>query len=584
MALKDVENIVLKYALVNAIKYGGRADKKAVLSKVFGERPDLRPLAREIVKLADKIILQVNSMSLNEQKKLLEEKWPELLEAEKEKKPVEKKLPPLPNVENYKTVRTRFAPNPDFDIHIGNARAAILSYEYARIYKGDFILRFEDTDPKTKTPILEAYDVIRENLKWLGIKWKEEHIQSLRMEKYYEYSRKLIELGGAYVCTCSPQVIRDMRFRGLRCVHSNQTPEEALELWDKMLEGAFGEQEAVLRVKTDPKYPDPSVRDWIAFRIIDTSKYPHPLVGDKYIVWPTYNFACGIDDHLLSITHILRGKEHVVNTIKQRFLYNHFKWRYPEAIHVGRLKLEGFILSKSKIRAGIEKGMYTGWNDIRLATLSALRRRGILPEAIWDLILDVGIKTSEARISVVNLHAMNRKYLEPLANRYMFVRSPVKLKIIGAVETTAVIPMHPSFPERGSRRISLNVEDGEAVVYISRGDAKNLEEGDNFRLMGLFNLRLVRKQENKLTAKVTGLSLKKAHAEKIPIIQWVPLEENTPVEVHRAIGDEIVIERGLGEPSICNLRPDDRVQFFRYGFVRIEEVRKEGVTAIYTHN
>ena len=279
--MKEIKEIIYKHALKNAVKYGGKAQLKPVISKVFHEKPDLKKRAREIVEIAREIIREVNSLTLEEQKRILREKWPE--ELKEEKREYKKTLPPLPNVSKYKMVVTRFAPNPDFDIHIGNARAAILSHEYARMYNGKFILRFEDTDPKTKTPIKEAYDAIRESLKWLGIKWDEEYIQSLRMEIYYEYARKLIEKGGAYVDLCSPEEISRMRKEGIRCKHAQQSVEENLELWDKMLSGYFGEQEAVLRVKTDPQYPDPSVRDWIALRIIDTTKYPHPIVGSKYI-------------------------------------------------------------------------------------------------------------------------------------------------------------------------------------------------------------------------------------------------------------------------------------------------------------
>jgi len=581
--VEGIEALALKYALLNAIRYGGQASKKAVISKIFAERPELRPYAREIVNLVAKAVEKVNKLTLDEQRRLIEERWPELLE-EKERKEEKKELPPLPNADKFKKIRTRFAPNPDFDIHIGNARAAIISYKYAEMYKGDFILRFEDTDPKTKTPILEAYDVIRENLKWLGLKWSEEYIQSLRMEHYYEKAKELIQLGGAYVCTCPPNKIKEDRLRGLRCKHAYQSIEESLDLWERMLEGEFKEQEAVLRVKTDPKYPDPSVRDWIAFRVIDTSKYPHPLVGDKYIVWPTYNFACGIDDHLLSISHILRGKEHIVNTIKQKYMYKHFGWKYPEAIHMGRLKLEGFILSKSKIRAGIEKGIYSSWDDIRLATLSALRRKGILPQAIWEVILDVGIKPSEARISIVNLHAINRKYLEPLANRYMFVKDPVKVKILNPPFLEAELPFHPSYPERGKRKISVSPIDNVAHIFISGDDSRELKEGSTIRLMGLYNIKVLEKKQEELIAEVIGISHKKAHVEKIPILQWVPCTNNVRVEVYRAKGNQLYIEEGLGEPAISDLKVNSQVQFIRYGFVKIEEKSERGIKAIYTHD
>ena len=162
-----------------------------------------------------------------------------------------------------------------------------------------------------------------------------------------------------------------------------------------MLDGTFKEGEAVVRIKTDLSHPNPAVRDWPALRIINTERHPHPRVGSKYRVWPLYNFACGIDDHLIGVSHIIRGKEHLTNQRRQEYMYKHLGWQYPEAIHYGRLKIKGASLSKSKIVEGIRNGTFRDWDDPRLATFAALRRRGISPEAIRRLIIDVGPKTAD---------------------------------------------------------------------------------------------------------------------------------------------------------------------------------------------
>lgn len=246
-----------------------------------------------------------------------------------------------------------------------------------------FILRFEDTDPRTKRPLPEAYDAIKEDLRWLGIKWDEEYVQSDRMGGiYYEIAKKILERGGgAYVAAkdsdCTPDDWKRSKVTGKPCRNRDADPSVNLELFDRMLEGGrYKEGEAVMVIKTDLQHPDPSVRDWVAMRIIDTTKYPHPRVGSKYIVWPTYNFSVSIDDHLMGITHILRAQEHSVNTTKQSFVYTHMGWGgQPEAIHFGRLKIVGMTLSKTKLKAlGIK------WDDIRLPTLAGLRNRGIQPE------------------------------------------------------------------------------------------------------------------------------------------------------------------------------------------------------------
>ena len=579
---RELEELVFKHAVLNAVKHKGRADLKAVLGKVFAEDPSLRARAREVVELAKRIVEEVNERGLAELRSIAEERWPGELE-ERKREVEEKRLPPLPNVEKYERVVTRFAPNPDFALHLGSARPAILSYEYARMYEGKFILRFEDTDPKTKAPVAEAYEAIREDLRWLGLEWDEEHIQSLRMEAYYEHARRLIELGGAYVCECSVSEMREMRARGVRCEHAEEPVELQLEKWDRMLEGAYGEGEAVLRVKTDISHPDPSVRDWVAFRIIDTSRYPHPLVGDKYVVWPTYNFACGVDDHLMGVTHVLRAKEHITNTVKQRFLYDHFGWEYPETIHFGRLKLEGVVLSKSRMREGIERGLYKGWDDPRLGTLSALRKRGFLPEAVWKIVLDVGIKPSEATISLANLYAANRALLEPIANRYMFVPEPVEVEIACGEEVlVARIPYHPSYPERGFREIRVALEDGRGRIYMPKADLENLA-GREVRLLGLANFRL-HEERGFFRAAYANDSIEYARERRLPIIQWVPADRCVETEVVVPRGAELIVLRGFSEEEVGRLERDDRIQFYRVGFVRIEEVRESKVLAYFTHD
>lgn len=565
----ELEDVVLKYALINAVKYGGKADPKAVMSKIMAERPDLRSRAREVKALVESIVEKVNSMSLEEQRALLASRWPEALgerREREEKRPSIEALPPLPEVDERKGVVVRFAPNPDFVLHLGSARPAILNYAYKLKYGGKFILRFEDTDPRIKRPLiteeLNAYDAIREDLKWLGVKWDEEYVQSSRMEIYYEYARKLIELGGAYVDLCKPEEWRRLRNAGKACPHRNAPIEDNLELWDRMLRGDFGEGEAVLRVKTDLSHPDPSVRDWVAFRIIDTDKTPHPLVGSKYKVWPTYNFAVSIDDYLMGVTHVLRAQEHSVNTVKQSYIFKHMGWRQPVTIHFGRLKVEGGSLSKSKL-----KTLKARFDDITMPTLAGLRNRGILPEAIWELILSVGIKPSDSTVSMANLFAVNRKILDPRANRYMFVADPVRLRIDLPRRVVAKLPLHPNFPERGYRVYELGP--GPVTLYISRKDL----ELKAFRLMELVNVEVVEGAGDEIKGKIVGWSIEEARQSKLQIIQWVP--ENSPeAEVIRpvAVGKK-VLERGLIEPKALELEEGGAAQFVRYGFVKLASKR-----------
>jgi len=397
----EVREVIRKIALLNALRYGGKARPQPVLGKLLAERPHLKAKIREVTSIINEVVREINKLSLEEQRKVVEEKWPEVLIQERVE--VERILPPLPNVEKYERVVTRFSPNPDFVLHLGSARAIVLSFEYAKMYNGLFYLRFEDTDPKTKKPRLEFYDSIREDLTWLGCRWDAEFVQSDRLPTYYEHAERIIKDGHAYVCTCKRKDFQEKVKARRPCPCRDLKPNENLLRWKHMLNGTYGEGKAVVRIKTDLNHPNPAVRDWPALRIIDTERHPHPRVGSRYRVWPLYNFACGVDDHLMGITHIIRGKEHLTNQTRQEFMYRHLGWKYPEAIHYGRLKITGASLSKSTILQGLRDGLFKNWDDPRLATLAALRRRGITPEAIHRLIVDVGPKAADVVLSWENL-------------------------------------------------------------------------------------------------------------------------------------------------------------------------------------
>ncbi|RLF89544.1 glutamate--tRNA ligase [Thermococci archaeon] len=570
----EVERIAWKYALINAVEHDGKANSKAVIGKILGENPELRPKAREIVPIVNKVVEEVNNLSLEEQKAKLKELYPEYFEVKKEKKEEKKGLPSLPKAEKGKVV-TRFAPNPDGAFHLGNARAAILSYEYARMYDGKFILRFDDTDPKVKRPEPIFYEMIIEDLKWLGIEPDEIVYASDRLEIYYKYAEELIRMGKAYVCTCPPEKFRELRDEGIACPHRDEPVEVQLERWRKMLNGEYKEGEAVVRVKTDLNHPNPAVRDWPALRIIDNPN--HPRTGNKYRVWPLYNFASAIDDHELGVTHIFRGQEHAENETRQRYIYEYLGWEYPITVHHGRLSIEGVILSKSKTRKGIEEGKYLGWDDPRLGTIRALRRRGIRPEAIKELIIEVGLKRSDTTVSWDNLAAINRKLVDPIANRYFFVADPIPMYVENAEEFEAKIPLHPDHPERGYR--VLKFIPGKPV-YVSKDDLNLLKPGNFVRLKDLFNVEILEVSEDSIKARFHSYDYEVARKNKWRMIHWVT--EGRPCEVIIPEGDELIIRKGLLEED-ANVKVDEVVQFERFGFVRIDRVERDKVIAIFAH-
>ncbi|MEM1566065.1 MAG: glutamate--tRNA ligase [Candidatus Bathyarchaeia archaeon] len=576
---KEIEELIRKFTLLNAVKHDGKAQPGPVIGKILAEKPELRSKVKEITTLVNKIVGEVNALPLSEQKRIVEEKWPEALV--KEKVEEEKKLPPLPNVDKYKTVVTRFSPNPDCVLHLGSARAIVLCYEYARMYRGKFILRFEDTDPKLKRPVPEFYDRIREDLAWLDCKPDEEYIQSDRVPIYYEYAEKLLKDGNAYVCTCQPQAFRAKILAQKPCPCRGLPPEDHIERWHRMLDGRYSEGEAVVRVKTDLNHPNPAVRDWPALRIIDAEKYPHPRVGSKYRVWPLYNFACGLDDHLMGVTHIIRGKEHLTNMLRQEYMYSHLGWKYPEAIHYGRLKIVGAHLSKSKIVQGVREGLYKGWDDPRLATFAALRKRGITPAAIKKLIIDVGPKTSDVVLSWENLYAYNRKILDPEVNRYFFVPDPIQLTVHGVPKAfKAKIRLHPEHPERGFREYNIRVsEHGSVLFWISRNDIESLAVGKTVRLMELFNVKIENIEAYAVEASFLSEAYEDAKKMGAPLIHWVPIGDDLPCKV--VMPDASTVD-GVAEKACVNLGEGEIVQFERFGFVRIDKVNGK-ILAYFAH-
>ena len=345
-----------------------------------------------------------------------------------------------------------------------------------------------------------------------------------------------------------------------------------------MLDGTYGRGEAVMRIKTDIAHPNPAIRDWPALRIRTTT---HPRGGRKYRVWPLYNFSCAIDDHEMRISHIIRGKEHESNTIRQRYLYRHMGWEYPEIINVGRLGLESGILSKSKIRAGIEKGLYTGWDDPRLGTLTALRRRGIQPEAIKALMIEVGPKPINATLSLGNIASTNRAVVEPKARRYFFVANPIVLDVRDVPhEFYPKLPLHPYHPDWGTRDYKITPVEGNSKFFVSKDDQKLFEEHRVLRLMGLFNVKILEAQRELVEAEYLSESYSEARSTGAPFIHWLPDHGGVPA---KAVMPDATFVEGLSEEMCKGLKPDTVIQFERFGFVRVDKISEQGITVYFAH-
>lgn len=574
MTNNDIIDLAKKFAAHNAFLHEGTAQSGSVIGKVLAEYPELKPRIKEIIPLINQGIAEVNSWTHEKQQKYILENYPYLFETKKvEEKP--KTLPPLKNIEKWSNIKTRFAPNPDGALHLGSAEPIIFCDEYAKMYNGKFILRFEDTSAEIKPPIPEMYDAILVDIDWLGVNVDEIYIQSDRIEIYYKYAEKLLSDGNAYVCDCEVDKFRKLYMEKEACPCRVLSPDEQIRRWNMMLNGVYKKGEAVVRMKTDLQDPNPAVRDWPALRI---SEAWHPRQGNKYRVWPLYNFSCGLDDHLMGVSHIIRGKEHDVNTTRQRWLQKHLEWKYPEIINVGRLGLEAGILSKSKIRAGIEEGTYSGWDDPRLGTLQALRKRGIQPKTIRNTMIHVGPKPVNVLISWDNFAAENRKLIEHRCNRYSFIQNPVKLTINNVNNTIiAKLPVHPDFPERGSRDFILEPENKEIPLYISERDIEKFYDGTLIRLMGIANIKTLKVGEV-IKTEYHSEDYKIAREEGVPFINWLPYGEGVKAKVILPDASEAI---GLAEKRVHNLKPDELFQFERFGYCRVEN--RKPFVAFFTH-
>ena len=562
----DIEKEIYKIALMNAIKYE-KVKVSSIVNKCVAIIPGFKEKIRKYLPCVKRVVKKVNSLSKEEIKKEIESLGIEIKEKEEKKD-----LPELPNAEIGKVVTT-FPPEPSKFPHLGHAKAAFINWYYARKYKGKFILRFEDTNPEKCK--LEYYDAFREGLKWLGLKWDEEDILSHHLKKFYEITEMLIKNGKAYVCLCPKEKINKLRKIGKECEHRNQAIEKNLELWEKMLNNEFDEGEATVRLKIDMQHKNPVMRDPSIMRI---SKAVHPITGDKHIVWPLYDFGTALMDAWENITHRFRSKEFEMRTKLQDFIREACGFKtHPIIQEIARFEIKGFITSGRKIRELIKNGVVKGWDDPRLLTLKALKRRGFLPEAIKDFLLRTGVSKAEGKIDFETLATINRQYLDAKANRYFFVSNPFLLEVKDAPEKIAKINYHPDFPERGFREILTN-----GKFYISKEDADSLKKGDIIRLIDVYNIEIIEKRENKMIAKYHSDIIDK----RMKKIQWVSLKDDfvkVKVKIPFLLVDEngnineksLTEKNGIGESWIKNIKIDERVQFVRFGFVKLENVNKE---------
>jgi len=473
MSSEKIQQIARKYALQNAAQFSGKANGKAVIGKVIAavKKDGISP--KEIIPVVNKVIDQINALSVEDQIAELEEIAPELLQ--KEKKQRDFTLPKLPHAEQGKVI-TRFPPEPNGYLHIGHAKAAIVDYEYAKMYEGEFILRFDDTNPEHAE--LKFYEEQKKDLKWLGIEWDKEYNTSDNIKDHYKLAEQLINQGDAYICQCNAEEIKNGRYKKIECPCRSKPSEELLDLWKKLL-SSNEKTGVILRLKGDMKSENTAMRDPTLFRVIDKK---HPLQGDNYRVWPTYDFAGAIEDSVSGVTHPFRTKEYELRDQVYYYILELLHLRKPHLQEFSRLAIEGMPVSKRKIKPLIDQQLVFDYDDVRLPTLQGLERRGILPEAISQFVFSQGISKVESTVDFSIVEAFNRKVLDPQVKRFFFVENPVKLLVKNAPNKTVQLPLHPT-QKLGHRTIKT-----ESEFYVQQEDMKQLKKDDIFRLKGLYNI------------------------------------------------------------------------------------------------
>ena len=586
MDIDEVKKILWINGLKNAVEFGGKPNKKAVMGKLMAERKDLRSESKIVLPILDEVIKEIMQLDLKQQQQKLLQLDPTALE-KKESTEEDKELPDLPDLDKFKQVVMRLAPYPSGALHIGNARMIVLNDEYVRRYNGKLILVYDDTigspkslrdSPKAKYVLPEAYDLIKEGLDWLGIKIDEVYYKSERMELFYEYCEKLINDGMAYVCFCDATTFRE-KYKKVKkeCPHRTQTISKNLEEWNNMLNKKYGETEAVVRLKTGMKQKDPALRDQIIMRISEAS---HPRVGTKYIVWPMLEFSWAIDDHLLGISHIIRGIDLMKEGMIEEFVWDHFGWKKASLLYYGRLRFPHLEFSKTAARNKIQEGIYTGWDDPRIWSLQSLRMRGIKPKAIKDALLDLGMSQSGISFSVDWLYAKNKDIIDDISDRYFYVEDPVKVVIekVPSKKVKAEPLILPSNPKKGTRLITSTVKEGRLIIHLSKNDVKNIKNQEIIRLKDLMNIEI---QNINMDKKLVQAEF---HSEKLnrdySIVHWVPEEKHISVSILKPDGK---LGKGFGELGLLDIEMNKTIQFERYGFVNPIKMENKELFCYFAH-
>lgn len=563
--VEEIEALARKHAIKNAMDYG-KADFGSVLSKVVPKAKELEIPMQELKKIVETTVKSVNSLKANELAKEYKQ-FEDEFEKSARLKAQESAGPKIKlDRKVIGEVITRFPPEPSGYSHIGQAKQLFLSKALAEHYNGKLFLYFDDTNPKKEK--IEFVDALKEDLDWLGVKFDREYYASDNVEKIYRYTEKLIKDGNAYVCECSQEEIKAKRANGKECTHRQNEIFKNEDFFENMLDGEYAENTAVVRLKLDMKSPNAIMRDPTISRVITT---PHYRQGDKYVVWPTYYLNTPILDSINGISDAIRDKDYELSSELYKTVLKMLGLRIPEVHLISRLKIKYNVTRKRVLRRMIEEKQLSGYDDPRLLTIRALRRRGILPKAIEEFVLRFGISKSESFVDISMLLDENKKFIEPIAKHLFYVEDPIKIRISNLKEKSVKLKLYPD----GNEFRSYDIDD---TFYLSKTDEIFFKNSEVIALKDFAKVKIESIDKNTINAKaVSSDSFDK-------IIQWVPKNHSAnckitvpgnPLNPDGSFNKESLKESiGSVEAYARQLNQGDIVQFERYGFCILDNKEK----------
>lgn len=506
----------------------------------------------------------------------------------------------------HKTIITRFPPEPNGYLHIGHAKSICINFGLAQEFGGRCHLRFDDTNPMKEDQ--EYIDAIIEDVRWLGFDWGEHlYFASDYFEQMFEWAVELIKKGKAYVDDLSAEEIR--RYRGTLTEPGKESPfrnrsiEENLDLFYRMRNGEFPDGAKVLRAKIDMASPNLNLRDPVMYRIIHAS---HPHTGDRWCIYPTYDWAHGLEDSIEGVTHSICTLEFEDHRPLYDWFLDQLGIYHPQQIEFARLNLSYTVLSKRKLLELVQSGVVSGWDDPRMPTIAGLRRRGYTPSAIREFIDRIGVAKNESLVDLALLEFCIREELNKTAPRAFAVLRPLKLVIEnypeGQTEWLEAVN-NPEDPSSGTRRVPFS-----KVLYIEQDDFRENPPKEFFRLAPGREVRLryayyvtckevikntkgevveLRCTYDPLTKGGDSPDKRKVKA----TLHWVSAEHAFPAEVrlydrlftvpdpegHPGVDFKTFINpkslevvTALLEPSLKEAKPGERYQFERLGYFFVD--------------